>query len=52
MQAWDMPWERKGTPIFQELIRDLSNDMQWEHLHDCDMNMPNFTCYGEHEFNN
>ena len=31
MQAWDMPWERKGTLIFQELIRDLSNDMQWEH---------------------
>ena len=45
MQAWDMPWERKGTLIFQELIRDLSNDMQWEHLHDYDMIMPNFMCY-------
>ena len=45
MEAWDMPWERKGTLIFQELIRDLSNDMQWEHLHDYDMIMPNFMCY-------
>ena len=45
MQAWDMPWERKGTLIFQELIRDLSNDMQWEHLHDYDMIMSNFMCY-------
>ena len=52
MEAWDMPWERKGTLIFQELIRDLSNDMQWEHLHDYDMNMPNFMCYGEREFDN
>ena len=26
--------------------------MQWEHLQDYDMNMPNFMCYGGRKFNN